>query len=192
VIAPPPSAHPASVDTTKPKNLAFIVHGPTGEYYNKESGFVIKSEKKRVVVGRLRGGVITPLKESDIPDLKMYRFPHEMPSGSPEAPATATHSLTATGEFDRPKSAGVLVKKDVANPRQSGLTVFDVASKPFSLGLPTTPTMKKKIGEANDVVNVLASAVSAMIDRKEEDDGGHRFVEAEDQDSDEEILEEED
>jgi hypothetical protein len=149
------------------------VHGPTGEYYNKESGFVIKSEKKRIVVGRLRGGIITPLKESDIPDLKMYRFPHEMPSGSPEAP-----SLTATGEFDRPKSAGVLVKKDVA--------------KPFSLGLPTNPTMKKKIGEANDVVNVLASAVSAMIDRKEEDDGGQRFVEAEDQDSDEEILEEED
>jgi hypothetical protein len=175
----------------EPKNLAFVVHGPTGEFYNKESGFVIKSKETRVVIGRLRDGSIEPLKDSDIPDLKSYRFQYEMPSLS----TTSKSHKSVIDEFFDPFPTSPVSKAETFPTESLFVSKAFASTKPNSINLPSFVPVKRKIGEAKDVVNVIAEAVSGMIDDKkkkddEEDEDGRQFLEEDDKKSDEEIEEE--
>ena len=75
---------PADADETDTKTEAktetkvHVVKKQNGRWVHVESGFVFKSNKERVVVGKMVNDVCEPITDDDLPELERYSFEHEV------------------------------------------------------------------------------------------------------------------
>ena len=73
---------PADTDAepkeAKTETKVHVVKKQNGRWVHVESGFVFKSNKERVVVGKMVDNVCEPITDDDLPELARYSFEHEV------------------------------------------------------------------------------------------------------------------
>jgi len=62
----------------KTETKVHVVKKLNGRWVHVESGFVFKSNKERVVVGKMVNDTCEPITDDDLPELERYSFEHEM------------------------------------------------------------------------------------------------------------------
>jgi hypothetical protein len=72
------SADEAKTEAAKTETKVHVVKKMNGRWVHVESGFVFKSNKERVVVGKMVDDTCEPITDDDLPELERYSFEHEV------------------------------------------------------------------------------------------------------------------